>query len=297
MTVACASLGDPAYSDTLPTKKNHAAKAQAQRFLDLTESPRKLKPKKKIKILRPIKCKYCLQEFKLSPTKKRQWVKSGWVCPLCKTDMCCMPPKERTLFKLQDEYLRTRKNEPLGRMYEELRSYAQSILKKKYSIITTVWDKERVANRAAWYLIEHYYNKETFKIGVSFGAYVIRTLRQAVFDKEEKPSEHTSIDMENDDSKKIYEIGSEDLDVQRLEKDNDKKMLLPYITKFIFNFDEYSKSRLEELMRIVGIRTHLKHGPRAVDRLYAQFDRVGKEQYTLTMKSLHDELHDLNNVQ
>lgn len=287
MALALSSLDD--------TIMREIATSQAQRFGAGVALPKKVKKKVKNKPVRPILCKYCSKEFKLSHTAKQKWIKGGWICPLCKTDMCCMPPTERDLLKLQALYLKDRDREPLGKMYKILRGYAKSILLKKYSIITTEWEQDRVANRAAWYLIEHYFNKATFKIEDSFGGYLKHTLKQAVFDKEEKPSEHISMDMENSESKKIYEIGSSDVNVERFEAENDRNMLLPYIVNFIFGFDEYSKSRYEELMRIIAVRTHLKHGPRAVDKFFQLFDRVGKDAYNNSMQALYDELHDLNN--
>lgn len=242
---------------------------------------------------RPIKCKYCRGQFRFSKREKKLWKNKNYICPLCKTDLCCLPPTERDLMKLQEVYLKTREREVLGKMYEILKSYADSIIKKRILYITDKWDREKHAHCAAWYLIEHYYNDPLFHIQVSFGAYLGHTIKQAVFDKEDKRPT-ISLDLENDESKKIFDIPSEKDVIRDIEIKKDHQYLLDYMSKFIFDMGEYSSNSEDEFHRLLGLKIFFRNGERLSDRYFQKFERKGKIQFDKSLEIIKKELFRLN---
>lgn len=253
--------------------------------------------KKKIPI-QVIKCKYCKLQFKLNHEEKLLWIANNYICPLCGEDVCCMPPIERDLFKLQEEFLKNRDPKVMQKFYKLVQPYARSMLLKRYSIVSEAHDQEKYSHMAAWFMIEHYYNNPNFKVSGSFGGYLKCTLRQAVYDKYEKPDDKTvSIDMENDEAKKIYELSVNSEEIRKFEDKTDHINLYQYITQFIFKIGEMSESSAEEFARLLALRTYLKYGERNTDQFFQRYNRLGKDKFSFTLRAMYKELHDLNNRQ
>ena len=242
---------------------------------------------------RPIKCKYCAHQFRLSKRQKVEWKKNNYPCPSCQIDLCCLPDSERSLMKLQSHYFATgRESKVLGQMYDILKPYASSLIKKKHTYITDPNELMQAAHLSAWYLLEHYYNDQNFRINISFGAYLKHTIKQAIFDREEKKT--VSLDIENEDSKKIFELASDKDVIKEVELKSDHIKLATYMRDFIFAMSDYSNSPFEEYQRLLGLRIFFTLGERNADRFYQRFDRVGKPVFDTTLVVMRDELHKLH---
>jgi hypothetical protein len=242
-----------------------------------------------------IKCKHCNTTFFLLPTQKKKWAKGGFVCPTCNIDMCCFPPTERELQKLQTKFFENgRKPETMGDMYKILKSYAQSIILKKHLYQVDPKDLDYHAHMAAWYLVEHYYNNATFRIRISFGAYLNSTVYQAVYQKPKNDDRVVSIDLENDESRKVYELlSSTDLD-KEIQQKTDPALVLNYINKLIVDLGKLTDSEEEDILRLRGIHLYLTSGANAVDKFFNFHNRKGKQAFEETMRILREELHRLH---
>lgn len=253
--------------------------------LELSENKRKRRYIKG----RPIRCKYCKGQFRFSKKEKEAWKLGRYICPHCNTDLCCLPPSERSLMKLQDEYILSRDRAVLGKMYEILRPYSDSIIKKRLSNVTDPVERGNYAHSAAWYLIEHYFNDPSFKIEVSFAGYLGHTIKQASCDPYyKKPT--ISLDLENEESKKIFDLPSDRDVIRDIEVRKDHQILWKYITNFIFDIGRYSKSPAEEFNRLLALKIFFRHGERNSDEFFQKFERVGKIQFDKSLDVIKKEL-------
>jgi hypothetical protein len=239
------------------------------------------------------RCKYCAQNILFdSKIQKKKWVKSGFICPHCRVDMCCLPPTERDLMKLQKQYFeQDRAPHILGSMYGILKSYAQSIILKKHLYQVDPKDLPYHAHMAAWYLVEHYYNNPDFKIKISFGAYLNSTVYQAVYHKPKGEDRTVSIDIENDESRKVYEIlSSTDLD-REVQQRVDPDLVLKHLARIIDDTSDFAENSADDEYRLRAVLLFLTHGQAAVDRFFQHHERRGKLAFDRTMEVLRSELH------
>lgn len=117
------------------------------------------------------------------------------VCPHCgkgpKTRDWLKPPIEVALFKLQDEYLKTKSREVLGQMYLYLWQYAIGKIRKmaagKINLTSEVIEEK--AMDAATLFIEYYLKKPDFSISTSFGSYLAFQIRAVLYNQKEKEND------------------------------------------------------------------------------------------------------------
>lgn len=251
---------------------------------------------KKNKKTDDITCTKCGCTFTLNNEEKHRWWVTYMKCPSCNIKYCCLDKTETDLRLFQDEYyLNDRDTKFLEKMYHILVPYSRSMIIKK----TVQMDNEDLnyyAHTTAWYLLERYYNERVFYISSSFGAALGWKIVQSLYSKSEKPlySDHMSLDYEyTDNGKDMYNIVSYNngIDPERYyEKQEDLTILKNSLMKIIDKVDEYSTSKLENLMRLIAIRNFLRHGQKNVDKLFSKYGRDGKILYDMTLEILKSEL-------
>lgn len=130
-------------------------------------------------------------------------------CPSCKKDRWLKPETETRLFLLQKDYLKTRNNEVLSNMYNILKNYASSIIKKMISGKFR-YDPEWIemkAHDAVNSLLEYYLTKSNFKIEQSFGSYLQKKVKQVLYsNKNEEKHESLNQHLQDTDQKEFQDL-------------------------------------------------------------------------------------------
>lgn len=247
---------------------------------------------------RKICCKHCEHKFKFSNrTEKSTWLTDGGICPACKIDMCYLPPSERTLKILQDQFLATGDNAIMEEMYKILKPYAGTLIRKKYPLHYNSKESQDEldyhSHCTAWYLIEHYYKGKNFKITDSFGSYLRFTMMQTVFDRYHSFAP-VSLNYEDPESKKVYELPSNKDFIKDIEEKKHSINLIDYISNLLFDIGNYSNSIAEDFNRLVALKIFLQKGEKSVDRFFQLTDRIGKGLYEDSLGILKDELYKLS---
>jgi hypothetical protein len=124
-------------------------------------------------------------------------------CQSCGDVYWDKPRDEYNLFHLQDEYLKTRDTEILGKMYLILKLYAKKIIvgmvKNKYFFKVDQLDMK--AHDSANKVVYYYLTKPEFRIDSSFGGYLRWPIRNVLYsDKIEEGNDslNSMIDNENE---------------------------------------------------------------------------------------------------
>lgn len=250
---------------------------------------------------RPIKCKYCNKEFKIiNIEEKKEWREHNYHCPLCNEEFCILPPTERLLRNLQTRYLATRSDKILGEMFVIIKSYAQSLLKQRYSgILLKRHDgADYYSHEVATIMIEKYLDNPGFKVESSFGGYMKGRgghggpLAQGLAYKFDYVKEESSLDFVYEDGSSVENsIGDDKKTVlQLIEEKEDIKLLHKRMIKLIQAVEPYCKTKEENFIRIHSIYLYLNGGEKAFDRYFNAFGREGKWMAMKTLDIIKSEL-------
>ena len=137
-------------------------------------------------------CVYCAKEVIYPHGEKPAQ------CPHCKSTHYIKPPTETKLFLLQKKYLETKEQRYLAEIFNILKEYAASMVKKilpnefKYH-----YDKiEEKAEDAASLFIERYLTHSDFDITTSFGGQLQFKVKEVLWDRKLQGEEnHESLNM------------------------------------------------------------------------------------------------------
>mgnify|MGYP001190451551 CR=1 FL=1 len=128
-------------------------------------------------------------------------------CVFCGSIEWDKPKEECILFNLQEEYLKTRDQEVLGKMYLVMYKYAQKIILKQLPYRYDETKLEEKTEDAVTTIIRYYLTKPDYKILYSFGSMLFGPTRQELFKKKQQDIDkyETSYDIEiNSDNKTLF---------------------------------------------------------------------------------------------
>jgi len=235
---------------------------------------------------KPIKCRYCGEIFKIpDKTEKKTWQDSNCLCLFCGEEWCILPPTERKLKYVQEEYLETRDQKALELLIAIMLNYTESILKKKFQPALNFEDAlEYYAHTAVSFLVEEYLSKPTFMIETSFAGYIIFKIRQALYGKNTHTIEDISLDYTFEDDNNLHELIADDKCVlNQLEQDEYIQKLYERICNIIEGISNYTDNNYNDYVRILSVHSYFKKGEFAFDRIFQAFGRKGK---LISMKTL-----------
>lgn len=164
------------------------------------------------------------------------------VCPYCHQEDYIKPKTETRLFRLQDEWLKTRNNEVLGSMYLIMLEYAQSLIKKSLpSTFTYHYDRiDEKASDAANLIIEYYLSKPHFQIEKSFGGYINTKIREVLWNKK---------DQDEDNHESIHQMINDDIDKELIDATNTL-----HLDTLFGDFEEYIQRERDKDNVLQGIQ-------------------------------------------
>jgi hypothetical protein len=261
---------------------------------------------------RPITCKICGHQWKfLNKQEREDWQKQKLPCLKCGEIYCTLPKSERELRKIQTQYLITRSNKDLSKMYLILRDYAESIIKKRF--VNTPYFQTNLlkdyAHDSATYVLEQFQINKDFKINISFGKYLFFKIRQVLFGKQNYTVGDESLDYQYDDGNYIEYEDNNYMLLEEIEDKDNKRSLCNYLTDIIFNIEHWCSCKKENYIRLLNVHNYLYHGEKLPEKFYSLYKREqnqkGFDQYLgsfLFMKTIDIlrlellELHKLNNT-
>jgi len=242
---------------------------------------------------KPLTCRYCKHTFRIPEIElKKQWQNNNCICPKCSEFWCVLPPTERELKYLQENYLNNRCEETIAPFIRLLDIYTQSLIKKNYKIYLT-WEGSLpyYSYNAVVAFIEEYLTREEFKVDISFGGYLIWKIKQAIFHPSELESKDVSLDFQFEDGNNLHElIPCERNVLQKIEIDEDTKRLYNKIIDIIEGVGDYCKNSYEDYIRTIAIHLNFKSGENQFDKLFQAFGRDGRMKSLDTLEILRKEL-------
>jgi hypothetical protein len=205
-------------------------------------------------------------------------------CPHCGDQYFNKPEDERSLFVIQDEWLKTRDKEVLGKMYKILVPYVRKLIvqRVKGKYFFTVEELEIKTHDVCSDFIYYYLSVPEFKMLFSFGGYIKRSLLSVLFGDKEEERNHDSlnsmidIDQELDDylpqisleaKYKMYsEFNSDNID-------NNSEYIIKNLSEQINKIADTIQKNFsikESLLFLVGIKNKLEgQTPEFMEDFYA----------------------------
>lgn len=216
-----------------------------------------------------ITCKTCNYKFKLNEEEKLSWKKNRFECPSCKITYCNMPPTERELQTLQEEFFKNRSPEVLAKIYVILKNYISSIILKNYSnFINDKEDLEYYSHISASILIVNYKNPDFF-IEYSFAGYIIWKIRESMFSKDEIECGDANIEF-------VYGYMSDCSIMSNTQNQLEKDDTLNYLYKYLIGLLCSKGNRELSLKLTVCFLNFIRNGEKGSDRIFRSFDVQGK---------------------
>lgn len=216
-----------------------------------------------------ITCKTCNHKFKLNEEERLNWKKDKFKCPVCGILYCNMPQTERELQTLQDELLRTRNPETLGKIYLILKNYISSIILKNYS--NFIKDKEELeyySHISASVLIINYDNPN-FLIEYSFAGYIIWKIRETMFSKDEVECGDTNIEY-------AYSHVQDCSILKDTKTQIDKEDSLKYLYQYLIDLLCSKSNKDLSLKLMLCFYNFILYGEKGSDRIFKNFNLEGK---------------------
>ena len=204
---------------------------------------------------RPITCKLCSHKYQIDKQQREDWKINKYRCPKCNSTYSCIPPTEKYLRELQDQYYENgKRKEDMLLIYNECANYTRSLILRYFQKAITSPDilEYHVRNTVS-FLMEDYYKKDQlFQINISFGGYLKIKIRQSLYSKNEIFNE-SSIDMLLDFGKdKPVEFQIEDKASQNrlreIEDSDNEISLLDSLDKKILNKKSNRQDYIKELI-------------------------------------------------
>lgn len=240
-------------------------------------------------------CSYCGKEVTYNHSHK------PLQCPYCEALNWAKPPTETQLFLYQRDYLSTRNDSILTKMYPILVSYVSSIMKKTISssYIYDVDFIEEKSSDAATILIENYLSKPEFYIHGSFAGYLRDKVKEVLYSNKEE-EDHDSLNGHFEDNDKelieysnrynyqpLFTIEVEDSMDVSFYKDKDMLDGLMSILDRVFDELKITVSYYEFLATIVATLHRItKQSDEFMSRYYTEYgtgihESVKKIEYLL----------------
>jgi hypothetical protein len=248
---------------------------------------------------KPITCKYCNETFRfITKQEKEQWRIDNCICPHCDEKWSILPPTERKLKYLQEQYLTTREEKDFVALLQLMYIYTQSIIKKKFAkALKFEGALIYYTNETITIMVEEYLSKPNFKIELSFGGFLIIKARQAIYNPKQFLDQHTSLDYQFEEGNNLHEmIGDNRKDIiQHIEEAENENALHKKIVGIIEEIKNYIEDPFDDYIRTIAVYTYLKNGEGAFDNLFNAFrygkdERKGKDISLKTLEILKSEL-------
>jgi len=135
-------------------------------------------------------------------------------CTKCNSIKWDKPKDEAILFNLQEEYLKTKDKNILGKMYLAMLPYAEKIILKQLPFKYEETKLEEKVQDTVTTVIQHYLKREDFKVLHSFGGTLFGPSRQELYNKRQKDKDTHEMSYDNfiGDEEKTFKdtISSED---------------------------------------------------------------------------------------
>jgi len=253
-------------------------------------------------------CQACNFKFRFNNVEDRdKWTNTNYKCPSCAELFCNKPKMERELFILQEAYLKSKHKKDFDNLIKLLIKYCEGLTKKFYSnrVLMLTESLEHYALVAVTFVVEDYYLKHNDrKVDASFAGVLKGKIRQAIFSKNEMPSNASSLNWEFDDGKEtMYACDSKYCVVDNIETQQTKIELHNYVVNIIKEIKSQC-SPIEDYMRILAIRHYFIDGESKTDRLFQEefknknneviihktYGRIGKYKYLKTLDIIRKEL-------
>lgn len=242
---------------------------------------------------KPIKCRYCEKTFKISnKEEKKQWQETFCICPLCGEEWCILPPTERKLKYLQSRYLRTKKESDLTSFLKLYYFYIQSLIKKNYSkALKFEGALDYYANETLALFTIKFLNTPDFKIESSFAEYIKWKIIEAIYGKNNKPSEHVSLDFEVEEGGSLHGVIADEKKsgIERIEEEADSIYLYHRVINLLDGISHYCNEQ-EDYIKDLSFYIFLHKGENGFDKFFQSAGRTGKDISLKTLDILRDEL-------
>jgi len=228
---------------------------------------------------KPFTCRNCKFQFRILEEHDRlNWKNLNYICPECKKEYCILPKTESELRVLQDKFLLTRDTKYIGELYSLIKIYSRSLILKNFTnAINEPDDIDYHSHSSTFKVIEQYYNREDFKIEISFAGYIVLKIKESIWHKSEKNVGDLSIDERDNDNKYKYEtssICSIMEENEKIESDKDfNYQLYNYLINVIYTNEEISFKLLLALLNFI------RYGEKGSDRIFDQFSIKGKNTF------------------
>ena len=203
---------------------------------------------------RLITCKYCKSKFQLYGEEKDQWKKLKYPCPTCGEIYCILPPTEKELRLLQEEYQKTKNKKTFNQMIKLFYSYTESLIKKHFSNrLTFEGALEYYTHNSVTKFVEYYLKDSDFTVGISFAGLLMHKIRETIFSKKEKPSAPISLDFEFDDGNTVEYQDTKKSELDIIEDEENKKIKNYIKIKKLEMEEQLLTKELELIQKEVGM--------------------------------------------
>ncbi len=234
---------------------------------------------------RLITCKYCKEKFQFyDEDEKSNWKKSKYPCPICGEIYCILPPTEKELRLLQEDYSKTKSKKTFNQMIRLFYSYTESLIKKHFSNRLTFEDAlEYYTHNSVTKFVEYYLKNEDFTVDISFAGLLMHKIKETIFNKQEKPSAPVSLDFEFEDGNTVEYEDTKKSELDRIEEDENKKALCKYLCELMFGIKKYCPDNHTNYIRTIAVTSYIEKGSKYFDKLFQLYGSEGK---LITLRSL-----------
>lgn len=239
---------------------------------------------------KPFTCKSCKFQFRIIEEQERlNWKSYNYICPSCNKEYCILPTTECDLRVLQDKFLSTKDTQHISDLYSLIKTYSRSLILKNFTnVINDPEEIEYHSHSSAFKVIEQYYNREDFKIEISFAGYIVLKIKESIWHKSEKNVGDLSIDERDKDDKYKYETSSLCSIMIENEKIQDYRdfnyRLYNYLIIIIYRNGNVSFKLLLALLNFI------RDGEKGSDRIFDKFDIQGKHIFNNILKDFKKKL-------
>lgn len=238
---------------------------------------------------KPNRCKHCNFKFKFpNMDEKLKWGKSRYICPKCNINYCILPPTERDLRIIQDDYFTSKRNEKyLKKMYDILKKYSKSLILKRFSnLIFSPDNLEYYSHCSSVYFLEYYLKNDSFKVEDSFAGLLLWKIKQAIWRKEEHLVDDVSINFLNDENKHVFEIPNQCNEITTIEN-NSTNITIRNNLILIINSNKFKHNPKNNLKRLIALNLFLnKKTKKNSNKFFKLTDNTGIVEFKNTLEDI-----------
>ena len=238
--------------------------------------------------MRPVLCKVCRNSFINQDDNK-----INVVCPKCKTQYCNKNKTERTLFQIQDRYIKgdLTRDQFITKVYYAIYGYTQSLILQNFrNRLRDPPDLDIYTTQSMHYFFTYYLEDNDFYITSSFSGMIFHKIRQAINEKSNHMVGDLSLDYSYDEDHNVqYEDTTKD-SLAEIDEYENRLFLLNYIKQLVFGMEDFCNDRRENFIRLNAISHYLKYGEKKVDNLFKNYTKYGRIKYDETLELIHSEL-------